>query len=142
MALIIENISNYLRKNSIKPSFQRIKIFEFLYQQDNHPTVDDIYRELVPVIPTLSKTTVYNTLGLFVTKGIAQQISIEDNESRYDAKINFHGHFKCENCGSVSDFELAETNIASIELAGFKINQRHVYFKGLCDVCQNKTKEH
>ena len=32
----------------------------------NHPTVETIYKELIDEIPTLSKTTVYNTLKQFV----------------------------------------------------------------------------
>ena len=64
----VENVGEYLKENGIKPSYQRMKIYEFLLQNRIHPTVDTIYRALNKEIPTLSKTTVYNTLNLFIEK--------------------------------------------------------------------------
>ena len=42
----IENVGEYLKENGIKPSIQRIKIFEFLLEHHIHPTVDDIFQTL------------------------------------------------------------------------------------------------
>ena len=50
----------------IKPSVQRLAVMKFLIKRRNYPTAEDIYTALYPQIPTLSKTTVYNTLKLFV----------------------------------------------------------------------------
>ncbi|MCK8059254.1 MULTISPECIES: Fur family transcriptional regulator [unclassified Fusibacter] len=135
MKLRIDNIGDYLKSHNIKPSFQRMKIFEYLYQNRTHPTVDEIYKELVSEIPTLSKTTVYNTLNLFVEKDIAQLITIEETEARYDANTKVHGHFKCEKCKEVYDFETDIINIESGSLDAFQINQKHIYFKGICNKC-------
>lgn len=138
MKLRIENVGDYLKSHNIKPSFQRIRIFDYLYHHPTHPTVDEIYRGLIGEIPTLSKTTVYNTLGLFIEKEIAQLITIEENEARYDANTMVHGHFKCERCQAVHDFNLDIMNIESTGLDKFQINQKHIYFKGICDQCLDK----
>ena len=53
----IENVGEYLKKNGIKPSVQRMKIFQYLLDHHTHPTVDDIFQNLSPEMPTLSKTT-------------------------------------------------------------------------------------
>lgn len=139
MGLKIENIGDYLKSNGIKPSYQRIKIFEYLMNTKAHPTVDTIYKSLVTEIPTLSKTTVYNTLNLFVDNHIALLITIEENEARYDADVSVHGHFKCETCGRVADFSLDMANVEIEGLLDFQINQKHVYFKGICDHCLEKV---
>ena len=60
----IKDISDTLLEKNIRPSHQRIKVMEFLLKNKIHPTVDYIYNELHEEIPTLSKTTVYNTLNL------------------------------------------------------------------------------
>lgn len=133
----ITNVSEYLKMNGIKPSFQRIKIFEYLMNTTAHPTVDTIYRALIDEIPTLSKTTVYNTLNLFVEKEIALLITIEDNEARYDADTSIHGHFKCDHCGQVLDFRVEMDDVAIAELEGFQIDQKHIYYKGVCNNCMN-----
>ncbi len=91
----IGKVDEYLSSNGIKPSYQRIKVFDYLITNKNHPTVDKIYKELVGEIPTLSKTTIYNTLKLFHEKGIILIINIEDNETRFDADISNHIHFRC-----------------------------------------------
>ena len=101
MEFHIENIGEYLKAHEIKPSYQRIKIFQYLVENKNHPTVDMIYKALCTEIPTLSKTTVYNTLNLFIEKKIVNVIVIEENETRYDSVMAVHGHFKCEKCGKI-----------------------------------------
>ncbi|MBP6409280.1 MAG: transcriptional repressor [Fusobacteriaceae bacterium] len=140
MKVYIENIGDYLKSHDIKPSYQRIKVFEYLMQHKNHPTVDMIYKSLVDEIPTLSKTTVYNTLNLFIEKQIAVVIVIEENETRYDVDINFHGHFKCETCGCVIDVDIDPENINFESLNEFQINEHHLYFKGICKNCLEKKK--
>ena len=131
----IANVSEYLRSNGIKPSFQRMRIFEYLMNTIEHPTVDVIYKALIHEIPTLSKTTVYNTLNLFVQNNVALLITIEDNETRYDANTSLHGHFKCEKCERVLDFKAEISDLVIKELDNFQINQQHIYFKGICSGC-------
>jgi len=133
----ILNVSEFLKENNIKPSYQRIKIYEYLYNTKEHPTVDIIYKALIDEIPTLSKTTVYNTLNLFVENDIVSLITIEDNETRYDANTSLHGHFKCEVCGRVIDFDIELINIKADDVDEFQINERHVYFKGICKNCMS-----
>jgi Fur family peroxide stress response transcriptional regulator len=135
MELLNINIEQYLRNNDIKPSYQRLKIFEYLVKHKNHPKVETIYQELVPDIPTLSKTTVYNTLKLFLDKGIVQPILIEENEIRYDADVSIHGHFKCEKCGEVYDLRLDLSDMKIQGLEEFMVKESHIYFKGICKKC-------
>ena len=87
-------------------------------------------------MPTLSKTTVYNTLKLFVSKGVAKAINIEDTEIRYDADLSTHGHFKCKSCGGLFDVRLKNDKINTEGLDNFKIEEIQVNFKGYCNVCK------
>jgi len=49
----IENLTEYLVKHNIKPSFQRIKILESLIKYNDHPTADEVYNKVLEEIPTL-----------------------------------------------------------------------------------------
>ena len=89
-----------LKSKGVSPSQQRIQILEYLLKNKIHPSVDTIFQNLVNQIPTLSKTTVYNTLALLREKQLIQVI-IDNNEIRYDADTEFHGHFKCLECGAI-----------------------------------------
>ncbi|MEN8906389.1 MAG: Fur family transcriptional regulator [Clostridiales bacterium] len=131
----IDNISKYLLENNIKPSFQRIKILEYILVNKNHPTVDDIYSKLIKEIPTLSKTTVYNTLNIFLNSNIVRYIYTEDNELRYDYMEENHGHFKCNSCGEIYDFKIDIDYFKIPELKKFKTIEKNVYYKGVCPKC-------
>lgn len=137
--MVIKDVGDYLKSHDIKPSLQRIKIFDYLVSNKSHPTVDTIYKDLVNEIPTLSKTTVYNTLNLFMKKNIVTIITIEENEARYDANTTLHGHFKCEVCGEVYDFDLNIPQPKDNILEGFETKERHIYFKGECKNCLKKN---
>ena len=128
-------IKDYLLEKNIKPSCQRIKILEYLITHENHPTVDMIYSELVKEMPTLSKTTVYNTLNSFIKEDIVRVITIEEGETRYDADIKNHGHFKCTECGTIHDFKINEVGIEKEGLECFKIAEKNFYYLGLCKSC-------
>ncbi len=140
MNINTESIRALLMKHNIKPSYPRIRIMEYLLAKRNHPTVEKIYGELVKEIPTLSKTTVYNTLNLFINANITRVVTIEDNETRYDADITNHGHFKCETCGMVYDFSISSDDIETKGLEKFEVHEKNVYYKGICPKClNNKT---
>ncbi len=139
MNIRIDNVGEYLKEHGIKPSYQRMRIFQYLLDYHNHPTVDIIYKALCPEIPTLSKTTVYNTLNLFVEKKIVNVIIIEENETRYDLVSATHGHFKCQKCGVVYDVELQDSHFhAEKLLEGCQVEEKHFYFKGICKDCMEK----
>lgn len=132
-------VTDYLYANKIKPSFTRIKIFQYLNNHDNHPTVDEIYLAVIKEIPTLSKTTVYNTLKLFMSHKIVKLISIEDTETRYEINLNTHGHFKCTQCGRIQDFDINIDSLNIKPLDDFIIEEKNVYFKGVCALCLKKN---
>ncbi len=137
----IEFLKCELSKNGLRPTYQRIKVFEYLHQKQGHPTVDEIFDFLSPEIPSLSKTTIYNTLHSLVEVGLARVIQIDGIEQRYDVALHNHGHFKCERCGSITNFKIDIDRFPADELAQFEIREKNVYFNGLCPNCLSQQKE-
>ena len=135
MKLIFKDLSAELKNRRIHPSYQRIKVLEYLNKNQCHPTVDQIFKDLQSEIPTLSKSTIYNTLNLFLKSGLIRVINIEDNETRYDIITKNHGHFKCESCGKIFNFSIDFNSFKTEELSGFKIIDKNLYFKGICPKC-------
>lgn len=133
----MKTLQEYLIKKGINPSFQRLKILEYLMENNTHPTVDNIYNALINIIPTISKTTIYNTLKLFVEKNLAQTITIDENEVRYDGNVEPHAHFKCIKCGKVYDIKIDSANFDYNEVDGHKVLECHIYFNGICKNCIN-----
>lgn len=121
----------------LRPSVQRLLIMDYLLSHHTHPTVEEVYRDLCKKCPTLSKTTVYNTLRLFSEKRAAQMITIDDHRVCYDGVIVPHAHFYCKQCGKISDMEhMAVPQLPSGEsLDGNVVSEVQLYYKGLCAEC-------
>lgn len=138
----MEELNQYLQEHGVKPSYQRTRIFEYLLNHMTHPTVDEIYQALSHQIPTLSKTTVYNTLKAFMDAQLVRMVNIEDHEARYDVDLTSHGHFKCEACGTIYDFELDMSQLKNEMLDGFLVKERNVHYQGVCNHCLAKQQSH
>ena len=133
-----DRITKQMTTAGIVPSVQRIKIMEYLLTCRCHPTADQIYCDLNANDPVISKATVYNTLKLFAQKGLVRVLTMEDNENRFDIVTHDHGHFICEKCGAIFDFEIdtdKTVQAASSGLKEYRIHQKDIYFKGICPKC-------
>ena len=140
MSKTFEELTIKLKEKNIRLSHQRLKVLEYMSSNRDHPTVDQIYSALQKEVPTLSKTTIYNTLNTLMDAGLVKLVNIDNNETRYDAITDDHGHFKCESCGEVFDFNLDFSSFSIEGLNNFKVNHKDVYFKGLCPDCIGSNK--
>ena len=122
-----------LNDKKIRPSGLRLKILEYIMTHRTHPTIDEIYEALLKDNPTLSKTTVYNTVKVLVEKGLIIQISIDGHQARFDSDISEHGHFICNECGKIYDFAIISA--PKVDLSGFEISETQVYCSGVCKEC-------
>ncbi len=116
-------------------------IMDYLMTHRTHPSIDEIYLALCDEIPTLSKTTVYNTLKLFVENGAAQMLTIDEKNVCYDGDISIHAHFLCKNCGKIHDLPARLTELTSLGDKGFQVNEIHEYYKGICPACAQTPEE-
>ncbi len=130
-----DQVTQELQKYGIRLSKRRLQVVEYLCANPTHPTVEQIFADLHQAIPTLSKTTVYNTLKLLENSGLLRPLGIEDNEIRYDLVTQNHGHFKCQSCGEIYNFQIDIEAAPTQGLSQFKIDSKDVYFKGTCPKC-------
>lgn len=131
-------IQRLLEAKGIKPSFQRIRLYQHIDENRTHQSADEIFQSLKEEIPTLSKTTVYNTMNIFEEHGLIRRITLEDNEIRYDVDIHAHGHFKCKSCGHIYDVELKEASLLKANIGDFLVEDVVINFKGICPDCRQK----
>ena len=134
------NAYEYLLSYHIKPSVQRIAIMDYLLKHHTHPCIDEIYMALCPDIPTLSKTTVYNTLKLFVEHGAARMLTIDERNVCFDGDTSVHAHFQCKVCGKITDIPLSleePEDMKHLREKGYQIEEIHRYYKGVCPNCLN-----
>jgi Fur family ferric uptake transcriptional regulator/Fur family peroxide stress response transcriptional regulator len=131
----------YLLRHDIKPSVQRLAIMNYLDAHRTHPTADEIFNDLSSSIPTLSKTTVYNTLRLFALQGVIQSITIDEKNEHFDADTSVHAHFLCKSCGKIYDAFIKSKRCpgeAELKEEGHKIDEVYIYYRGICKACKEK----
>ncbi len=134
-------IDKYLLANGIKPSYHRVMTLRYLWNNSMHPTVDSIYSYLSKKIPTLSKTTIYNTVSLFVKKGILSAISVNGNELRNDFNTDMNIHLRCIKCEDIYDIKIKNDImfLNNKKIDGHQILECQIYLKGICKKCSSKV---
>jgi Fe2+ or Zn2+ uptake regulation protein len=138
----MEELKITLESKGLKPTFQRLKILEYLTEHKNHhPTAENIYEVLEHSIPTLSITTIYNALGAFLEKGIISAETITGTEVRYDVVTKPHHHFLCKQCGRIIDIDIECPVFESKSVQGHYVDEVHGYFKGICAECLKKQQK-
>lgn len=138
----IEDLPKYLLNYHIKPSMQRLAIMEYLIANRIHPTAEEVYHALSQKMPTLSRTTVYNTLKLFASQGALQMLAIDEKNVRFDIDTSVHAHFKCYHCLGVYDVPVE--NISAVKLADYsswQVAEMQIFYKGYCKNCLQRQKD-
>ena len=127
-----------LRENNLKVTPQRLEVLKYLDKNKTHPNVEKIYSVLKKKNPSLSKTTVYNTLECLKEHGLVQVLTISQSELVFDSVISPHHHFLCKKCGTIIDIKIECPYIDDILKGGHRIDEVHGYFKGTCEECLKK----
>jgi len=98
-----ESVSEMLRGRGITPTHQRIEIAQVLFEKRWHPSADQILAAVNMRYAETSKATVYNTLKLFLGKGLVRELIVDSNKAFYDSNTSVHHHFYDIISGEITD---------------------------------------
>lgn len=115
---------------------QRRQVYDVLLEKRDHPTATEVFIRAKQQMPTISLATVYNCLETLVDCGLAIQVNVEREATRYCANLAEHGHFICDNCAKVYDVSLAPRK-AIAPLKGFTVTRSEVTLHGICAACNS-----
>ena len=134
-----KQMADILSEKGIRPTAQRLAVYDYLYRHRTHPSAETVYEALVKKHPTFSRTTVYNSLHALVKAGLVLELAMDTEERHYDADTALHGHFHCRCCGGIADFPLDEDLVSRLIPSGFSVQAQGIYFSGLCPACISKN---
>lgn len=100
-----KSIQMILNRLNIKPTSQRNEIARVMLSKSQHLSAEQVLTLVNDNGGHVSKATVYNTLNLFVEKGLIRQVIIDPAKVFYDSNTSYHYHFYNEDTGELSDFE-------------------------------------
>ena len=132
-----QQIAKMMGDRGLRPTTQRLAVYDYLYRHRIHPSAEMVYDALVAQYPTFSRTTVYNSLHALVQAGLVQELAMDTEERHYDADITLHGHFHCRGCGGIADFPLDASVVQNLIPEGFTVQNQGIYFSGLCPACRS-----
>lgn len=128
-------LTEIMHNAGVRPSVQRIAVLSHIANLRRHPTADEIYTDLVEEFPSMSRTTVYNSLHALTSGRLVKELEIESGNRHYDFALQPpHGHFICRRCGRITDVEIPD-GIGLSLMSGFRADSMDVYFKGICKDC-------
>ena len=125
------DIVRTLEEHGIQPSAQRVAVAEYVLNTTEHPSADKVWTGVQKSFPMISRATVYNTLNLFVEKGLLRELHLAPDSVLFDPKIDRHHHFIDEDTGRIFDIPWNQVDVSHIKpLRGFEIHDYQVVMRG------------
>ena len=123
--------TSLLRDHGINPSAQRVAVAQYVLHTDEHPSADEVWTRVRKRFPMVSRATVYNTVHLFVEKGLLRQLVLTEGRVVFDPKTEDHHHFIDEESGQIHDVPWEAVHVSKVpKLQGFDIREYQVVMRG------------
>lgn len=136
----LDNLLAKFKSTGRRATPQRLAILRILAESREHPSADQIYRQVRKNFPTTSLATVYNTLECLREMGEVLELP-SSGSSRYDGRNpSPHPHLVCTLCGTIEDLNIDVTPTAADVAASSGYSEVHhrLEFYGVCPNCQGK----
>ncbi len=109
-----ENLTELLREHEINPTHQRIEIARALFSRGEHVSADQILAIVNDRHLETSKATVYNTLNLFLQKGLIREVIVDPNKVFYDPNTQPHHHLYNVDTGELTDIDAGAMSVSGL----------------------------
>ena len=125
------------RERGTPVTHQRLAVFRALLESESHPDAEALHTILRGPYPTLSLGTVYKTLEMLHSLGLARAVSSPGPTRRFDGRTHPHHHLWCTRCRRLTDVELhARADIALPAGIDFQVTDVTIQFDGICAGCR------
>ena len=102
-----DDVVNKLKTYGVSPTNQRVEIAQILFARPQHLSAEQVSKMVnAESSATVSKATIYNTLGLFAKKGLVKEVIVDPSKVFYDSNISKHFHFYNTDTGALTDIPL------------------------------------
>ncbi len=103
-----------LRRHGINPTHQRIEIAHALFARNEHLSADQVLALVNEEHPETSRATVYNTLNLFVQKGLIREVIVDPSKVFYDPNTQPHYHLYDVRTGRLADIDADSVRVSGL----------------------------
>jgi len=141
---LLEQFQRYLHDHNLPVTHQRLAVAEAVFFAGDHLSAEDVAARVAKKGAPIGTATVYRTLDLLVTSGLAKEHDFGEGFKRYEpvAAGQPHEHCICSSCGAVMEFsnDRLERMIALLaEEVQFRPHHHRLEIYGLCRRCQQSN---
>ena len=128
-----KGLASKLRTSGLRPTKQRIKLAEFLFNRDKtfHFTVENLDKAINKKNSEdkIALATIYNTVHAFKKAGHLSEVDVRGKKTYFDTNITNHHHFYDNETSELIDIDASEVVIHKIPKApnGKKIKNVEVF---------------
>ena len=130
-----QHLTEQLGATGLRLTPQRQQVYDVLLSKRDHPTAEEVFIRAKKAMPEISHATVYNCLDALVKSGLARQVTVDRGATRFCPNMTEHGHFHCDDCGTVFDVDLPPALPGVSVPRGFKPRRYEVAIHGVCADC-------
>ena len=128
-----------LHRAGLKATGPRMVILAALEQDHTHPTAEHLYDTLRRDHPSLSLSTVYQTLDVFIRTGLCRRVSGLGDRLRVDGTPQDHDHAVCRLCGAIFDVDRDQVQLPTPPgylSNGLMVTSIRFEYEVICASCQ------
>jgi len=120
-----------LARAGIQPSAQRVAVADYVLETADHPSAEQVWARVKERFPVLSRATVYNTLNLFVEKGLLRELVLAEGRVVFDPNVEPHHHFIDDETQHIVDIPWDALQVNHVDaLRGFDVREYQVVLRG------------
>jgi Fur family ferric uptake transcriptional regulator len=132
---------NYIQEKGLRNTQQREIILDEFLSADRHITVDELFNVIKEKNPEIGYATVHRNLSLLCQSGLADEIKIGNQKTRYEPNFEreHHDHLVCMKCGrfiEVNDTKIEKLQDKLAEANDFMPVRHKLEIYGYCKECR------
>lgn len=128
------------RQNGWKCTSQRLAVYDCVYENYTHPSVDAVWQHVQVHLPSITRESIYRILNEFTSCGIIRRLDHIES-ARYDGQRGPHGHFICTRCNAIQDFVLPDNIHLPKNTIPGDVDHLELRVTGLCSICKTKQQQ-
>jgi len=131
----MQNIKNMLVEHGVRPTIHRIHIAQYILEDADHPTADDVLAWANDNLQKVSRATIYNTLRELSQAGLIREFRFPQvSKTVYDKNTKDHFHFYDQTSDSFLDLNTESVKVDIQLPPSFKVNSVDILVSGNCTV--------
>ncbi len=129
----MQNIKKMLVEHGVRPTIHRIHIAQYILEEADHPTADEVLAWANQNLQKVSRATVYNTLRELSQAGLIREFRFPQvSKTVYDKNTQNHFHFYDQASDSFMDLETDSVKV-DIQLPPmFEVSSVDILVSGNC----------